>query len=87
MSTLTTPGPAVTAGPGPSTATRRRARRSDVRKWTEITIFVGPALILFLGIYPKPVLNVINPAVKATLSDVHQTDPAPVLGTVAGGLK
>jgi len=45
------------------------------------------ALIVFLGIYPKPVLNVINPAVKATLSDVHKTDPAPELGTVAGGQK
>jgi NADH-quinone oxidoreductase subunit M len=50
---------------------------------------VAPLLVLivFLGIYPKPVLNVINPAVKATLSDVQQTDPAPILGTVAGGLK
>jgi NADH-quinone oxidoreductase subunit M len=45
------------------------------------------ALILFLGIYPKPVLDVINPAVKATLSDVHQTDPAPELAPVAGGVK
>jgi NADH-quinone oxidoreductase subunit M len=45
------------------------------------------ALIIFLGIYPKPVLDVINPAVKATLQDVHKTDPAPKLGPVAGGLK
>jgi NADH-quinone oxidoreductase subunit M len=44
-------------------------------------------LILFLGIYPKPVLNVINPAVRATLHDVHQTDPTPELGPVAGGGK
>ncbi|MGH8963710.1 MAG: NADH-quinone oxidoreductase subunit M [Jatrophihabitantaceae bacterium] len=50
---------------------------------------VAPLLVLivFLGIYPKPVLNIINPAVKATLSDVHQTDPAPQLGPVAGGVK
>ncbi|MGH3265122.1 MAG: NADH-quinone oxidoreductase subunit M, partial [Trebonia sp.] len=41
-------------------------------------------LILFLGIYPKPVLNVINPAVKATLQDVHRTDPAPPLAQPAG---
>ena len=45
------------------------------------------ALIIFLGIYPKPLLDVINPAVKATLSDVHKTDPAPKLGPVAGSLK
>ncbi len=40
---------------------------------------VGPliALLLFLGVYPKPVTDMINPAVKDTLSDVHRTDPAP----------
>ncbi|MCW2498069.1 NADH-quinone oxidoreductase subunit M [Jatrophihabitans sp.] len=48
------------------------------------------ALILFLGIFPKPVLDIINPAVKQTLHEVHQTDPAPKLGpnsVVAGGTK
>ena len=42
------------------------------------------AIIIFLGVYPKPVLDVINPAVKATLSDVHKTDPAPLLGKAQG---
>ncbi len=45
------------------------------------------ALIVFLGVYPKPVLDVINPAVKATLSDVHKTDPVPQYGTANGGQK
>ncbi len=45
------------------------------------------AIIVFLGVYPKPVLDVINPAVRATLSDVHKTDPAPQYGPVAGGRK
>jgi len=45
------------------------------------------AIIVFLGLYPKPVLDIINPAVKATLSDVHKTDPAPKLGTAVGGVK
>ena len=45
------------------------------------------ALILFFGVYPKPLLDVINPAVRATLHDVHKTDPAPKLGPVAGGRK
>jgi NADH-quinone oxidoreductase subunit M len=40
------------------------------------------ALILLLGFYPKPVLDVINPAVKATFSQVGATDPNP---TVAQG--
>jgi NADH-quinone oxidoreductase subunit M len=34
-------------------------------------------LILLLGFYPKPVLDVINPAVQATMSDVGKSDPAP----------
>ncbi|MBE7189840.1 MAG: hypothetical protein INR67_16240, partial [Jatrophihabitans endophyticus] len=38
------------------------------------------AIIIFLGFYPKPVLDVINPAVHATLSDVHKTDPTPQYG-------
>ncbi|MBT8224559.1 MAG: NADH-quinone oxidoreductase subunit M [Dactylosporangium sp.] len=42
-------------------------------------IVVAPliALILGLGVYPKPVLDVIDPAVRATLSDTGSTDPAP----------
>ncbi|WP_375484727.1 NADH-quinone oxidoreductase subunit M [uncultured Jatrophihabitans sp.] len=38
------------------------------------------AIIIFLGVYPKPVIDVINPAVRATLHNVHKTDPAPKLG-------
>ncbi len=40
---------------------------------------VGPliALIIVLGVYPKPVLNIINPAVHSTLVGTHSTDPAP----------
>jgi NADH-quinone oxidoreductase subunit M len=35
------------------------------------------ALILFLGVYPKPVLDMVNPAVARTMQDAGQTDPAP----------
>jgi NADH-quinone oxidoreductase subunit M len=35
------------------------------------------ALIVFLGVYPKPVLDVINPAVRDTLKTAHQNDPRP----------
>jgi NADH-quinone oxidoreductase subunit M len=40
---------------------------------------VGPliALIIVLGVYPRPVLNIINPAVHSTLVGVHSTDPVP----------
>jgi NADH-quinone oxidoreductase subunit M len=35
------------------------------------------ALIVAMGIYPKPVLDVINPAVRSTMSQIHVTDPVP----------
>jgi NADH-quinone oxidoreductase subunit M len=35
------------------------------------------ALMLFLGFYPKPVTDVITPAVDATMKDVGAHDPAP----------
>jgi NADH-quinone oxidoreductase subunit M len=34
-------------------------------------------LIVVLGLYPKPLTDVINPAVEATLADVGVTDPQP----------
>ncbi|MDX6349092.1 MAG: NADH-quinone oxidoreductase subunit [Streptomyces sp.] len=37
------------------------------------------ALLLLLGVYPKPVTDIVNPAVRQTLSDVHKTDPKPPL--------
>jgi len=43
------------------------------------------ALILFFGFYPKPVLDVINPAVQATLHDVGKTDPQPTLVNTEAG--
>jgi NADH-quinone oxidoreductase subunit M len=40
---------------------------------------VGPliALIIAFGVYPKPLLDIINPAVHDTLSQVHVHDPVP----------
>ena len=38
------------------------------------------ALILLFGFYPQPVLDVINPAVEATMQDIGATDPAPTVG-------
>ncbi|GIM87017.1 NADH-quinone oxidoreductase subunit M [Salinispora arenicola] len=46
-------------------------------------VVVAPlvALIVLLGFYPKPVTDVINPAVQATMQDIGKTDPAPSAGT------
>jgi NADH-quinone oxidoreductase subunit M len=45
------------------------------------------ALIFVLGVYPKPVIDIINPAVKATLTDVGKTDPQPQQAAQPGGHK
>jgi NADH-quinone oxidoreductase subunit M len=40
---------------------------------------IGPliALIIALGVYPKPVIDMINPAVQKTLVQAHSTNPVP----------
>ena len=35
------------------------------------------ALLIGAGVYPQPVLDIINPAVKVTMAQVHTTDPKP----------
>ncbi len=57
-------------------------------------VVVAPlmALLLVLGVYPKPVLDIINPAVGNTMTTIGQHDPAPIapahtahrLGTAEG---
>ncbi|HEY0166821.1 MAG TPA: NADH-quinone oxidoreductase subunit M [Jatrophihabitans sp.] len=44
-------------------------------------------LILALGIYPKPVIDIINPAVEFTMNDIGQTDPQPQQAAQPGGKK
>ncbi len=40
------------------------------------------ALLLVFGVYPKPLLDIINPAVGYTMSTIKQHDPAPTVPTV-----
>ncbi|WP_231985670.1 hypothetical protein, partial [Mycobacterium sp. E3247] len=35
-----------------------------------------------LGVYPKPVLDIINPAVENTMTTIGQHDPAPSVPAV-----
>ncbi|MBO0919198.1 NADH-quinone oxidoreductase subunit M [Streptomyces laculatispora] len=35
------------------------------------------ALLIFLGVYPKPLTEIVNPAVQHTMSDVQKKDPQP----------
>ncbi|MFD8753721.1 NADH-quinone oxidoreductase subunit M [Kitasatospora sp. NPDC059577] len=45
------------------------------------------ALTVLLGVYPKPLTDLVNPSVNATLSQVHETDPAPAhpVAATSGG--
>ncbi|HWG92802.1 MAG TPA: NADH-quinone oxidoreductase subunit M [Mycobacteriales bacterium] len=70
---------------GTATAVRTQpARTSRVRDLQGREVLaVAPliALMLVLGFYPKPLTDVITPAVDATLQDAGRTDPAPTQGT------
>ncbi|WP_149183097.1 NADH-quinone oxidoreductase subunit M [Streptomyces sp. TRM49041] len=57
--------------------------KEDVRSMPDLRprelAVVAPliALLLFLGVFPKPLTDIVNPAVRHTMSDVQQTDPRP----------
>lgn len=53
---------------------------TDLRPREILVVAPLIALLLILGIYPKPALDVINPAVDYTMSSIRQSDPAPTLG-------
>ena len=56
---------------------------SDIKdlRAREITVLVPiVALSIFLGLYPAPVLNVVNPAVQTVMTLTGQTDPPPTVG-------
>ena len=59
------------------TLSERHARMPDLRGREVLAVAPLVALMLVLGFYPKPMLDVINPAVEATLQDVGLSDPAP----------
>ncbi len=61
--------------------------RRDLTLREKIVVAPLIALIVLLGFYPKPVTDVINPAVKATMQDVGRTDPAPTVGNVQEAAK
>ena len=52
-------------------------RIGDLRAREMIVVAPLIALLLVLGVYPKPVLDIINPAVENTMTTIGQHDPAP----------
>ena len=53
---------------------------TDLRARELVVVAPLIALLVVLGVYPKPALDVIDPAVGHTMSTIGQTDPAPTLG-------
>ncbi|BCJ65175.1 NADH-quinone oxidoreductase subunit M [Polymorphospora rubra] len=56
--------------------------RRDLNLREKVVVTPLILLLLLLGFYPKPVTDVINPAIQATMQDVGKTDPAPTVATV-----
>ncbi|WP_434742539.1 NADH-quinone oxidoreductase subunit M [Micromonospora sp. SH-82] len=62
--------------------TEVEAMRKDLNLREKVVVAPLIALIVLLGFYPKPVTDVINPAVQATMTDIGRSDPAPTVGGV-----
>ena len=50
---------------------------ADLRLREMLAVAPLIALIIVIGVYPKPVLDIINPAVQVTMAQVGKTDPVP----------
>ena len=46
-------------------------------------LIVALAALIGLGVFPGPVLDIINPAVTRTMTTIGMTDPAPRVGVPA----
>jgi NADH-quinone oxidoreductase subunit M len=57
----------------------------DLRRREVAAVAPLLAILVFLGFYPQPALDVINPMVKNVLIHVGRTDPPPTVGAQGGG--
>lgn len=64
-------------GPVPPSLAEGENRIRDLVPRELVVVTPLIALLLVLGIYPKPALDIINPAVTHTLTTVEQSDPVP----------
>ncbi|WP_436777028.1 NADH-quinone oxidoreductase subunit M [Yinghuangia sp. YIM S09857] len=60
---------------GPVKAGVEKIKDLNVREMVVVAPLI--ALLLVLGVYPKPILDVVNPAVEDTITQVEQKDPKP----------
>ena len=63
---------------GPTTPGNEGLKDLNVRE--KIAIAPVIAIIVALGFYPKPALDVINPVAKTTIAKAGFTDPKPEVG-------
>ena len=63
------------------------AMRKDITLREKVVVAPLILLLILLGFYPKPVTDVINPAVQATMQDVGTQDPGPTAVTANGGAR
>lgn len=61
------------------------AAPADLNWREKVVVIPIIASFLILGLYPKPILDLVNPTVQQTLTHVGVSDPAPALAT--GGAK
>ncbi|MBX7450470.1 NADH-quinone oxidoreductase subunit M [Mycolicibacterium sp. 3033] len=64
-------------GPTPEALAQGESRLPDLRPRELAVVAPLLALLLVLGVYPKPALDVIDPAVTHTLTTIDRPDPVP----------
>lgn len=62
-------------------------RIGDLRRRELAVVAPLVALLIVLGVYPKPILDVITPAVAGTLTTIDRPDPAPTVAEQDGGAR
>ena len=67
---------------GPGAATQRM---KDLHGREIVVVAPLLALLIVFGIYPKPLISVIEPAVGHTMSSIHQQDPVPPVPAATSG--
>jgi NADH-quinone oxidoreductase subunit M len=63
---------------GPTTAGNENLPDLNLREKLAIAPVI--AVIIALGFFPSPLLNIINPAAQATISALGFSDPTPTVG-------
>ena len=77
----------VSGGPGAAIEPELGAKKAIKDLGGREIAILAPmvVLIIFLGFYPKPLLDTITPAVTATYQQAGQTDPQPTIAQSTAG--